>query len=324
MPHLRPLGDTGLQIAPMVLGGNVFGWTADRKASFAVMDAFVAGGGSMIDTADSYSRWVPGHSGGESETLIGEWLAQSGKRDQVIISTKVGTLAGEGGSGLAPTRIAAACEESLKRLRTDRIDVYFAHKDDVAIPQEAALEAFGGLLEAGKVRFVGASNFTAERLASAREAAGRHGLPSFQVLQPQYNLMSRDHFEGPLQAQAFEHHMGVIPYFGLASGFLTGKYRQREDLGGKARGAEVAALMDRGALEVLSTMDQVAAESGASLSQIALAWVAAQPGVTAPIASATNVDQLENLLGSMSLQLSDEQLSRLTHACVAVPLKARI
>ncbi len=310
----RRLGSTDLKISPLMLGGNVFGWTADRDASFAVLDAFVAGGGTMIDTADVYSAWVPGNAGGESETVIGEWLRRSGKRDNVLIATKVGMLPGEGGDKLAPARIAAACEASLRRLSTDRIDLYFAHRDDDDTPQEATLEAFGRLVDAGKVRVVGASNFGAMRLKSARDIAIAHGLPSYHVLQPEYNLVSRDTFEGELQAFCIEYNIGVVPYSGLASGFLTGKYRSRDDLGQSVRGGRMGELIDGRGAPILNTMDAVADECGATLAQIALAWLMAQPGVTAPIASATGVGQLEELLGAMTLQLSEDQLARLTNA----------
>ena len=230
MTSRRRLGATDLHIAPLVLGGNVFGWTADKQTSFAVLDAFIAGGGTMIDTADVYSGWVPGHKGGESELVIGEWLKTSGKRDQVQIATKVGMLPGEGGEKLAPLRIAAACEASLKRLGTDRIDLYFAHQDDDATPQEAALEAFAKLVATGKVSVVGASNFGAIRLKSACEAARAAGIPRYDVLQPEYNLVSRHKFEGELQNYCVSEDIGVVPYYGLASGFLTGKYRSADDL----------------------------------------------------------------------------------------------
>lgn len=240
----RRLGSSDLQIAPLVLGGNVFGWTADRAASFAVLDAFVDGGGTMIDTADGYSIWAPGHEGGESERMIGEWLRASGKRDSVLIATKVGTLAGEGGEKLQPTRIAAACEASLKRLGTDRIDLYFAHRDDEDTPQEAALEAFAKLVDAGKVRVLGASNFHAARLKSANEKARAAGLPRYDALQPEYNLVSRHRFEGELQDYCIEWNVGVVPYYGLASGFLTGKYRSRDDFAKSVRGGRMGDLLD--------------------------------------------------------------------------------
>jgi len=314
MTNLRRLGATDLHIAPLVLGGNVFGWTADRAASFAVLDAFVAGGGTMIDTADVYSAWVPGHSGGESESMIGEWLRSSGKRADVLIATKVGMLPGEGGEKLAPARIAAACDASLQRLGVDTIDLYFAHQDDDAVAQEDALAAFGKLIDAGKVRALGASNFRAMRLKSAHDAAKAHGLPQYHVLQPEYNLVSRHKFEGELQDYCVTNNIGVVPYYGLASGFLTGKYRTKDDLGQSVRGGRMGELLEGTGAKVLAAMDTVAAETGASLAQIALAWLAAQPGVTAPIASATSVAQVEDLLGAMTLDLGDEQLARLTDA----------
>jgi len=314
MTKLRRLGATDLHIAPLVLGGNVFGWTADKPTSFAVLDAFVAAGGTMIDTADVYSAWVPGHQGGESESVIGDWLKASGKRDKVQIATKVGMLPGEGGEKLAPARIAAAAEASLKRLGVEQIDLYFAHQDDDAVAQEDVLAAFAKLIDAGKIRALGASNFHALRLKSANDTAKAHGLPHYQVLQPEYNLVSRHKFEGELQDYCVVHDIGVVPYYGLASGFLTGKYRSAEDLGKSVRGGRMADLLEGRGKAVLAAMDEVAAESGATLAQIALAWLAAQPGVTAPIASATSVAQMEELAGSMGLELSEAQLERLTNA----------
>jgi aryl-alcohol dehydrogenase-like predicted oxidoreductase len=311
---LRRLGSTDLKIAPLVLGGNVFGWTADRAASFAVLDAFVAGGGTMIDTADVYSAWVDGHQGGESETMIGEWLKASGKRDDVLIATKVGMLPGEGGEKLAPARIIAAAEASLRRLGTDRIDLYYAHQDDESVPQEAVLAAFGTLVDAGKVRVIGASNFHAARLKSAVDAAKDAGLPRYHVLQPAYNLVSRHRFEGELQDYCVTENIGVLPYYGLASGFLTGKYRSADDLGQSVRGGRMGDLLAGNGPAVLAAMDRVAAETGATLAQIALAWLIAQPGVTAPLASATTVAQIEELLPAMTLALSTEQSESLTLA----------
>lgn len=310
---LRRLGASDLKIAPFVLGGNVFGWTADREASFAVLDAFVDGGGTMIDTADVYSAWAEGRQGGESEAMIGAWLRASGKRGRVQVATKVGMLPGEGGEKLAPARIAAACEASIKRLGVERIDLYYAHQDDDAVPQEVYLEAFARLVEQGKVAVLGASNFHAARLKSAVELARTSGWPRFEVLQPEYNLVSRHRFEGELQDYCVEWNIGVLPYYGLASGFLTGKYRSREDLGQSPRGGRMGDLLDA-KRPVLDAMDQVAEETGASLPQIALAWLLAQPGVTAPIASATSVRQLEELLPAMTLELSRDQIDRLTAA----------
>lgn len=309
----RPLGTSGLSIAPLVLGGNVFGWTADRGASFAVLDAFVAGGGTMIDTADVYSVWVPGNRGGESETMIGEWLKASGKRDQVLIASKVGFLPGEGGKRLEPERIAAACEASLRRLGTDRIDLYFAHNDDAGTPLADMLGAFGRLVAAGKVRSIGASNYSVARLTEARAVSAAHGLPRFDVLQPEYNLVSRG-FEDAMGGYCQAEDIGVVAYSSLASGFLTGKYRTTEDLARSSRSNRVEKLLDGKGRAVLAAMDIVAQETGASLAQIALAWLIAKPGVTAPIASATSAAQLEELLPAMTLTLSDGQIAALDAA----------
>jgi aryl-alcohol dehydrogenase-like predicted oxidoreductase len=314
MSELRPVGTSGLQIRPLVLGGNVFGWTADKATSFRILDRFAEAGQVMIDTADVYSAWIPGHQGGESETVIGEWLKTSGKRDKVVLATKVGMLPGEGGEKLAPARIAAAADASLKRLGVEQIDLYFAHQDDDAVAQEDALAAFGKLIDAGKIRALGASNFHAIRLKSANDAAKAHGLPHYQVLQPEYNLVSRHKFEGELQDYCVVHDIGVVPYYGLASGFLTGKYRSADDLGKSVRGGRMADLLEGKGKAVLAAMDEVAAESGATLAQIALAWLAAQPGVTAPIASATSVAQMDELAGSLNLDLTEAQLERLTNA----------
>ncbi|KQN27085.1 alcohol dehydrogenase [Sphingomonas sp. Leaf34] len=313
---LRRLGSTDLKIAPLVLGGNVFGWTADRAASFAVLDAFVAGGGTMIDTADIYSAWVDGHKGGESESMIGEWLKASGKRDDVLIATKVGMLPGDGGEKLAPARIAAAAEASLKRLGTDRIDLYYAHQDDEDVAQEDVLEAFGRLVDAGKVRVIGASNFHAARLKSAVDAAKAADLPRYHVLQPEYNLVSRTKFEGELQDYCVTENIGVLPYYGLASGFLTGKYRTKDDLGQSVRGGRMGELLDGKGKAVLDAMDSVVEATGATHAQVALAWLIAQPGVTAPIASATSVRQIEDLIPAMTLELTEDQLGTLTDAGV--------
>jgi aryl-alcohol dehydrogenase-like predicted oxidoreductase len=314
MPHLRPLGASGLEIAPLVLGGNVFGWTADKATSFRILDRFAERGGVMIDTADVYSAWVSGHQGGESESVIGEWLRSSGKRDQVLIATKVGMLPGEGGEKLAPARIAAAAEASLQRLGVETIDLYFAHQDDESVPQADYLAAFGALIDAGKIRALGASNFHAMRLKAALDVAAKEGLPHFRVLQPEYNLVSRRKFEGELQDLCITHNLGVVPYYGLASGFLTGKYRSEADLGKSVRGGRMGELLAGKGGAVLAAMDEVAAETGASLAQIALAWLAAQDGVTAPIASATSVEQLDELIGAWDVELSPDQRDRLTAA----------
>jgi len=314
----RTLGASGLRLAPLILGGNVFGWTADKATSFRILDRFAERasdhGKVMIDTADVYSAWVPDHKGGESESVIGEWLRTSGKRDQVLIATKVGMLQGEGGHHLEPTRIAAAAEESLARLGVDTIDLYFAHQDDAATPQEDVLAAFAKLIDAGKVRSIGASNFSAMRLKSALDLARTHGLPHYRALQNEYNLVSRHKVEGELQNLCVEHNIGIVPFYGIASGFLTGKYRSAGDFGKSVRGGRMQAYLDGKGPAVLAAMDAVAAETGASLAQIALAWLAAQPGVTAPIASATSTEQLDELLGFWDVALTADQLERLTAA----------
>lgn len=303
----RALGNNGLSIRPFVLGGNVFGMTAGRDASFAVLDRFVAFGGGMIDTADAYSAWVPGHKGGESERMMGAWLKESGARDSVLIATKVGMMPG----GLKPDRIREAAQGSLDRLGTDVIDLYFAHKDDPDVPLDEVLGAFAELVDAGMVRAIGASNYSAERLAEALRVADERGLPRYTAMQPELNLLDRDQYEGALQQLCIDEGLGVVTYFSLASGYLSGKYRSADDLGKSPRGARVKPYLDGKGPTVLAVMDRIAAETGATLSQIALAWVAVQPGVTAPIASATSVEQLDELMGSLDLRLSDEQLAAL-------------
>jgi aryl-alcohol dehydrogenase-like predicted oxidoreductase len=313
MADERSLGGSGLTTPPLILGGNVFGWTADRDASFAVLDAFVAGGGRMVDTADSYSTWVPGHRGGESESIIGAWLRRRGRRDDVLIATKVGAEVG-GTKGLAPDRIAASVDGSLQRLGTDYIDVYFAHYDDPSTPLEDTLEAFDRLVRAGKVRAIGASNHEPARLRQALDVSAAHGLASYTVLQPHFNLLERERFEGPLQDLCIERGVAAVPYFALASGFLTGKYRRKADASGAARGGAVERYLDAHGLAVLAVVDAVAADAQATPAQVALAWLAAQRSVAAPIASATTVPQVEELLGAMRLVLTLRQLAALDAA----------
>lgn len=314
MTALRTLGTTAMQTPPLVLGGNVFGWRVSGDDAFAILDRFVDAGGTMIDTADVYSAWVPGHKGGESETVLGQWMAKRGKRDDVLIATKVGMLPGEGGQGLKASRIEAAVEASLERLQTDYIDLYFAHRDDPETPLDESLKAFDRLKSSGKVRHIGASNYTADRLAAALTVSAGEALACYEVLQPELNLMARDDYEGDLQKLAVERDIGVIPYFALASGFLTGKYRSADDKGKSPRGARMDQYFNARGDCVLAAMDAIAEDTGATLAQIALAWNAAQPGVTAPIASATSVEQLEELLGSLELELSGEQLAKLDKA----------
>ena len=314
MSNLVRLGASDLHIAPLVLGGNVFGWTAERDASFAVLDAFVAGGGTMIDTADVYSAWAPGHQGGESETFLGEWLKRRGGSKGVMIATKVGMLPMGEPPRLEAARIAAAAEASLRRLGVEAIDLYYAHQDDAATPLAETLAGFDRLVRDGKVRALGASNYKAERLAEALAVSEREGLARYEVLQPEYNLMARDKYEGALQALCVERNIGVLPYFGLASGFLTGKYRSEADFGKSVRGGRMDAYLNDRGRRVLAALDEVAAETGATPAQIALAWLAAQPGIAAPIASATSVAQLEELLGVLTLDLNRDQLERLEAA----------
>lgn len=304
----RSLGKSGLSIRPFVLGGNVFGMTAGREASFAVLDRFVTLGGGMIDTADVYSAWVPGHKGGESESMMGSWLKESGARDRVLIATKVGMMPG----GLKPDRIREAVRGSLDRLGVDTIDLYFAHKDDPDVPHDEVLGAFAELIDAGTVRAIGASNYSADRLAESLRVADEKGLPRFTVMQPELNLLDRAQYEGVLQQLCIAEGLGVVTYFSLASGYLSGKYRSADDIGGRARGPRVKPYLEGKGPAVLAVMDIIAAETGASLSQIALAWVAAQPGVTAPIASATSVEQLSEIMASETLELTRDQLAALT------------
>ncbi len=315
MQH-RELGRSGLQLAPLVLGGNVFGWTADEAASFRVLDAFVAGGGNAIDTANMYSAWAPSHQGGESETAIGKWLQQRGRRDDVLIFTKVGMQMGDGSKGLAKDYIRRSVEASLRRLQTDYIDLYQSHQDDETLPVTEPLLAYADLIRAGKVRAIGASNFSAARLREALEASTQHGLPRYESLQPEYNLYQRAKLETDLLPLTQAEHVGVIPYFGLASGFLTGKYRTEADLSKSIRGSSIGPkyLNDRGR-GILAALDAVVARHiGATPAQVALAWIMARPGLTAPIASATTAAQMQELLGATSLDLSAEDMRALNEA----------
>ena len=305
----RRIGSSELEIAPLALGGNVFGWTADENVSFAVLDDFTESGGTMIDTADVYSAWAPGHSGGESESVIGRWLKRGGKRDEIVIATKVGFMA-----GLAPATIAAACDASLQRLGVECIDLYYQHKDDETVPLAESLGAFDELKRAGKIRAVGLSQFSAERLDEAMRVAQAEGLEQPCALQTWYNLVEREKLEGPLRDTALRHGLGILPFYGLANGFLTGKYRSREDLGKSVRGMRNAEYLDGRGPRVLAALDEVAAETSAALATVTLAWTMAQPGVTAPIASATSVDQLRDLVSSLTLDLTPAQIERLNEA----------
>lgn len=312
--QLRPLGRSGLQVAPLALGGNVFGWTADEKTSFAVLDAFVDAGFNLVDTADIYSNWVPGHAGGESETVIGRWLQAGGRRDRVVLATKLGKPMGDGRTGLSRRWMRQAVEDSLRRLQTDRIDLYQSHDDDPATPLEETMAAFGELVKEGKVRAIGASNFTAARLAEANAVAARLGVPRYEALQPLYNLVERPAYEAELQPLCVREGIGVINFFGLARGFLSGKYRSDADLAKSPRGEGVRRYLNDHGRRVLAALDTVAARHGATPAQVALAWQMAQPGITAPIASATSVAQLQELLGAARLALSAEDLQALAIA----------
>ncbi|MFP5394902.1 MAG: aldo/keto reductase [Alphaproteobacteria bacterium] len=296
---------------PLVLGGNVFGFTADEDTSFAVLDAFHAAGGRMIDTADVYSAWVPGHKGGESETVLGKWFAASGKRGDMKLHTKTGML---GGSELyEPARVLASLDASLERLQTDYIDLYYAHRDYEELAMGDIVSAFDGAVRTGKVRSLGASNFTAARLTAALEAADQQGATPFTVLQNEYNLIARDAYGADLQQLCVKRGIPMLPFFGLASGFLTGKYRTEADLGKSVRGQRMGKLLESGK-PMLAAMDQVVRETGASHAQVALAWLRVQPGIGAPIASATTVEQVQELCASASLELTEEQLARLSSA----------
>ncbi|HEV7490982.1 MAG TPA: aldo/keto reductase [Rhodanobacteraceae bacterium] len=309
----RALGNSGIAIEPLALGGNVFGWSADEPASFAVLDAFVAEGLNFIDTADTYSGWVPGNQGGESETIIGRWLKRSGKRDQVVIATKVAKWSRH--RGLSAANIAAAADESLDRLGIDCIDVYFAHEDDPSVPLEETLGAFARLIEAGKVRSIGASNYGAARLAAALDVSAKHGLPRYEVLEPEYNLVSRKGYENELEPLVRRENIGVVSYYALASGFLTGKYRDKADLSkSAARGGAVAKYLNPVGLRILGALDDVASAHRATPAQVALAWLMARPGITAPIASATNAAQVHDIAAATRLSLSAPEIAALDQA----------
>jgi len=311
---MRSLGKTDLAIVPMVFGGNVFGWTADEARSFELLDAWVDRGFNCVDTADVYSVWVPGHEGGESETIIGKWLKQSGKRDKVVLLTKVGNPMKAGGKGLSKQWILEEVENSLRRLQTDYVDLYQSHKDDETVPLEETLEAYAQLIDQGKVRFIGASNYGGARLKAAIELAEQKKLPEYRVLQPEYNLHDRQAYEEDLAPVAAEYGLGVIPYFALASGFLTGKYQSLEDAKGRKREARVQKYFDERGMRILKALKQVSEETGAEQAAVSLAWLLAQPTVTAPIASATSVEQMGAMSAAVELVLSEKQVKVLSEA----------
>jgi aryl-alcohol dehydrogenase-like predicted oxidoreductase len=309
----RPLGNSGLEVSPLALGGNVFDWTINEKTSFEILDAYVGAGFNFIDTADVYSRWLPGNHGGESETIIGNWLKRNGKRQQVIIATKVGMEMGPNDKGLSQAYIFRAVEKSLARLQTDYIDLYQAHVDDASTPFEETLGAFADLIKQRKVRAIGASNYTAARLAEALRVRKANNLPRYQCLQPHYNLCERD-FEKELGPLCLQEGIGVIPYFSLASGFLTGKYRSEQDLAKSARGKAVQKYLNERGQRILTALDQVSARFGATPGQVAIAWLLAQPAVTAPIASATSLAQLDDLLKATRIELDAAAVALLDQA----------
>jgi aryl-alcohol dehydrogenase-like predicted oxidoreductase len=312
--ELRALGRSGLTVSKLCLGGNVFGWTADEATSFALLDRYAAAGLNFIDTADSYSTWAPGNRGGESETIIGNWLRRRGGRDKLVIATKVGSQMGPGRKGLSKAYIRQAVEDSLKRLQTDYIDLYQSHWDDPATPFEETLGAYAELIQAGKVRAIGASNLDAARLAEALAVSARSGLPRYESLQPKYNLHDRASYEGEVENLCGKQGLGVICYYGLAAGFLTGKYRSTQDLGKSPRGEGVAKYLDARGLRILGALDEVAAQHRATPAQVALAWLMARPGLTAPIASASRLEQMGDLIGATELRLDPVSIERLTQA----------
>ncbi len=314
MSELREVGKSGLKVSTLCLGGNVFGWTADEAASFAVLDAFVAAGLNFIDTADVYSRWVPGNQGGESEAVIGKWMKRSGTRAKVVIATKAGMDMGPGKKGLSKAYLMQAVEDSLRRLQTDYIDLFQSHTDDTSTPLEETLEAYGTLMKQGKVRAIGASNYGADRLEQALRISGEKGYPRYECLQPHYNLMERAGYESALEPLCRGRGIGVIPYYSLASGFLTGKYRSEADLGKSPRGGGVKKYLNDRGLGVLKALDQAAAKHQSTPAAVALAWLIARPGITAPIASATSVAQLNELAAATRLKLDAASIDALNQA----------
>lgn len=310
----RRLGRTDLEIAPLVFGGNVFGWTADEKTSFDLLDRFVDAGLNTIDTADAYSRWVAGNTGGESETIIGKWMKSRSNRDKVVVITKVGSDMGQGKKDLSAPYIEKAVEASLKRLQTDVIDLYLSHWSDPTVPYEETLGAYQKLIEKGKVRHIGASNLDAGQLRAALDVARLRDLPRYEVLQPEYNLYDRASYDGPLRDLCMKEELGVITYYSLASGFLSGKYRSAADLGKSVRGGGVKRYLDARGMRILAALDAVAQRRKAALAEVALAWIIARPGVTAPIASATSLEQVDSLVKAASLQLDTADIEALNSA----------
>src|SRR5271170_7057075 len=316
----RKLGGSGIEVSPICLGGNVFGWTADEPVSFAILDAFVGAGFNFVDTADVYSRWVPGHKGGESETVLGNWFKRSGKRKSVILATKVGIELAPDKKGLSKAYILRAVEDSLQRLQTDYIDLYQSHIDDATVPLEETLGAYDQLIKEGKVLAIGASNYTPERLTEALKLSKQHGLPRYECLQPHYNLCERAGYEKDLEPLCLKEGIGVIPYFALASGFLTGKYRSESDLAKGPRGQMVKKYLDERGFRILAALDQVAKRLHSTPGKVAIAWLIARPSITAPIASATSVEQLNDLVDAANLKLDAASIEALNQASEALNL----
>ncbi|MEP9387793.1 aldo/keto reductase [Mesorhizobium sp. KR9-304] len=310
----RRLGRTDLDIAPIVLGGNVFGWTADEKTSFDILDRFADAGLNAVDTADSYSRWAPGNKGGESETIIGKWMKSRGNRDKVVVITKVGSDMGQGKTDLSATYIAKAVEDSLKRLKVETIDLYLSHWPDDTVPYDETLGAYQRLIEQGKIRWCGASNLDAGQLAAALKVASQKKLPRYEVLQPEYNLYDRSSFDGPLRDLCMKEEIGVITYFSLARGFLSGKYRSEADLGKSPRGGSIGKYLDIRGKRILAALDTVSARHGVKQAEVALAWIIARPGVTAPISSATTIEQADSLIRAAQLELAAADIEELDQA----------
>jgi len=310
----RTLGKTGLEIAPLVFGGNVFGWTVDQAASFKLLNAFFAAGFNSVDTADVYSKWVPGHKGGESEIIIGEWMKRSGNRNQIIVATKVGMDMGDGKKGLSKSHILRSAEDSLRRLQTDYIDLYQSHIDDPDTPLEETLGSYAQLIQQGKVRAIGASNHKGERLAAALETSRKSGLPAYQTLQPNYSLIERAEYESNVEPVCEKEGLGVINYFPLAGGFLTGKYRSEKDAAGKPRARNVTKYLNERGFKIVGALEQVAKKYNATPARISLAWLLARPSITAPIVSATTLEQLSDLISSVDLALDSESIEFLNQA----------
>jgi aryl-alcohol dehydrogenase-like predicted oxidoreductase len=310
----RRLGNSALEVAPLALGGNVFGWTIDEATSFQILDGFVEAGFDFIDTADIYSTWKPGNQGGESEAIIGQWMKQRRNRYNVVIGSKVGYDMAPDKKGLSRDYIISAVNDSLRRLQTDYIDLYQAHRDDPDVPLEEILSTFAELIRKGKVRTIGASNYSGARLVEALAVSKELGLPRYESLQPEYNLYSREEYETTLEPICLEHHLGVLPYYGLASGFLTGKYRSEADLSKSVRGEGIRKYLDERGFRILKALDQVAADYGSTPARVALAWLKSRPGITAPIASATNLDQLHDLTAAAQLELDPVAIETLNQA----------